>query len=227
MDAACADLDWVQLGPECLAFLDEVHDWGLNIFTLVRLPLAFPSCVYCATRRHLKPWVRNRYPGAGPCLPWGCADCKLTGSLTSSSLTRLVAMLPCCRITASPQVSLCLQSVAARFFVGLENNYGRYPDILYHNNAHGADVLHSTLCLLNTPVLRRTLSDVEVLSAIVAAAGHDVGHPGLNNAFLTNTGSELAVLYNDLVRDTSSQIDGLCAFVPIGDFKLLRIACRC
>lgn len=90
--------------------------------------------------------------------------------------------------------------MAARFFVGLENNYGRYPDILYHNNAHGADVLHSTLLLLNTPVLQRTLTDVEVLAALVAAAGHDVGHPGLNNGFLTGTGSELAVLYNDLVR---------------------------
>lgn len=31
----------------------------------------------------------------------------------------------------------------------------------------------------------------------VAALGHDVGHPGLNNAFLVSTNQSLALVYND------------------------------
>ncbi len=33
---------------------------------------------------------------------------------------------------------------------------------------------------------------------MVAAAVHDVGHPGKSNQFLVNIGSELAMLYNDI-----------------------------
>lgn len=38
---------------------------------------------------------------------------------------------------------------------------------------------------------------MEVLTALFAAAIHDVDHPGLTNQYLINSGSELAIMYND------------------------------
>jgi hypothetical protein len=37
----------------------------------------------------------------------------------------------------------------------------------------------------------------DCFSAIIAAAIHDIDHPGVNNAYLINTSSELALRYND------------------------------
>ena len=39
---------------------------------------------------------------------------------------------------------------------------------------------------------------IDEVAALIAAAIHDVDHPGKSNAFLTNSGDELAILYNDL-----------------------------
>lgn len=42
------------------------------------------------------------------------------------------------------------------------------------------------------------LSDLEIAAFYIAAAGHDLAHPGVSNVFLTNTKAELAETYNDI-----------------------------
>lgn len=53
-----------------------------------------------------------------------------------------------------------------------------YRDNEYHNAMHAADVVQSLGALLAPDGLAGQLTDLEMLSIIVAAAVHDVGHPG-------------------------------------------------
>lgn len=72
-----------------------------------------------------------------------------------------------------------------------------YRDLPYHNRSHSADVLHSTYVLLNFASMDGVFDKVEQLAAYVAAAIHDVDHPGQTSLFHSNTYSDLAILYND------------------------------
>jgi hypothetical protein len=59
-----------------------------------------------------------------------------------------------------------------------------YLDNPYHNNIHAADVLNRLVCILCTEGLftdGSVASGCFLLSAILAAAVHDYGHPGMNN----------------------------------------------
>lgn len=73
--------------------------------------------------------------------------------------------------------------------IALEAAY--YP-LPYHSSTHAADVMQAVHSFV-----RGELTEREEMVLYLAAAAHDVGHPGRNNAFLVNTRSKLAVLYND------------------------------
>lgn len=68
----------------------------------------------------------------------------------------------------------------------------------YHNSTHAADVLHATAYFLCRERIKQTLDPLDEAAALIAATVHDVDHPGRTNSFLCNSGSELAILYNDL-----------------------------
>ena len=87
------------------------------------------------------------------------------------------------------------ESVIINYFEHLEANYKPNP---YHNSCHAADVLNSTLFLSKSSVLLTYLTDVEILSMIVATLGHDVGHQALTNRFLVTNRDQLAITYNDV-----------------------------
>ena len=55
--------------------------------------------------------------------------------------------------------------------------------------------MHALLGL--SPTFDDALDDDVVLVTLLACLSHDVGHPGLTNNFLVETGHELAIRYND------------------------------
>jgi hypothetical protein len=84
------------------------------------------------------------------------------------------------------------------FLCVLEGGYR--TDVPYHTSLHAADVLHSAWWLLRAQMLPRVSAGDEhllELAILIAAAAHDVAHPGVNSDFLIKTADPLAVLYND------------------------------
>ncbi|KAF2007365.1 HD-domain/PDEase-like protein [Amniculicola lignicola CBS 123094] len=89
--------------------------------------------------------------------------------------------------------------------------------VLYHNFRHVSDVLQAVFHFLvqigtlppyllgshppmdsaEIPPIAELLKPFDALTLLISAIGHDVGHPGVNNAFLVALNAPLAQLYND------------------------------
>ncbi|KFY70518.1 hypothetical protein V499_09105, partial [Pseudogymnoascus sp. VKM F-103] len=100
-----------------------------------------------------------------------------------------------------------------RFVIASRNGYNDF--VPYHNFKHVVDVLQAVFHFLvrigtlppfpqgtrveTEPTTRLVgmLRPFEALTLLIAAIGHDIGHPGVNNMFLTRINSPLARLYND------------------------------
>ncbi|RDA86748.1 hypothetical protein CP532_4178 [Ophiocordyceps camponoti-leonardi (nom. inval.)] len=101
------------------------------------------------------------------------------------------------------------------FLVACRAAYNNF--VPYHNFRHVVDVLQATFNFLvrigTLPPYPRAeepdktagpasamgslLTPFEALTLLVTAIGHDVGHPGVNNGFLSTLNAPLAQLYND------------------------------
>jgi cAMP-specific phosphodiesterase 4 len=55
----------------------------------------------------------------------------------------------------------------------------------------------SWLFLADSTLRQRLLEDLDCLSLLIASLTHDLDHPGTTNAFQVNTGTSLALRYND------------------------------
>uniref|UniRef100_A0A6G1SHM3 Phosphodiesterase n=1 Tax=Aceria tosichella TaxID=561515 RepID=A0A6G1SHM3_9ACAR len=80
------------------------------------------------------------------------------------------------------------------YLLTLEAHYLNVP---YHNSMHAADVAQAVHVLLLSPALDSVFTDLEIMTALYAAAIHDVDHPGVTNQYLIDSGNELALMYND------------------------------
>lgn len=87
--------------------------------------------------------------------------------------------------------------------------------VLYHNFRHAVDVLQFVFSMLlhigalppygstaTSPAVPKSptaslITPIDALMLMIAAIGHDVGHPGVNNVFLVKLNAPLAQLYND------------------------------
>lgn len=100
------------------------------------------------------------------------------------------------------------------FLLATRRQYKHEREVHYHNWRHAVDVTQSIysflvyigLCPSADPdgaeqrqrtSVERILTPLDGLILLVSAIGHDVGHPGVNNAFLVACNHPLAQMYND------------------------------
>jgi len=100
------------------------------------------------------------------------------------------------------------------FLLATRRQYKHEREVHYHNWRHAVDVTQSIYSFLvlfgicpsdNSKYasasvqggIERVLTPLDGLNLLVSAIGHDVGHPGVNNAFLVACNHPLAHMYND------------------------------
>jgi len=95
-----------------------------------------------------------------------------------------------------PELLNCPEKTLFYWLQMIEANY--HASNPYHNSTHAADVLQATAYFLQTQRLKNIMEPMDEAAALIAATVHDLNHPGRTNSYLVNSGSELAVLYNDI-----------------------------
>jgi high affinity cAMP-specific and IBMX-insensitive 3',5'-cyclic phosphodiesterase 8 len=90
----------------------------------------------------------------------------------------------------------CDEKTLYNWLVIIEANY--HSDNTYHNSTHAADVMQATAGFLERDKVKSIMDPLDEAISLIAAAAHDVDHPGKSNAFLSNSDNPLAILYNDI-----------------------------
>ncbi|XP_053405360.1 high affinity cAMP-specific and IBMX-insensitive 3',5'-cyclic phosphodiesterase 8B-like isoform X3 [Mercenaria mercenaria] len=103
---------------------------------------------------------------------------------------RTMARFDVCGFLNIPETCL------ANWLQVIEANY--HSRNTYHNSTHAADVLNSTAYFLEKGKCKAIFDPIDEVAALIAAAVHDLDHPGKSNAFLINSKHELSILYNDI-----------------------------
>ncbi|XP_065161528.1 uncharacterized protein [Atheta coriaria] len=67
----------------------------------------------------------------------------------------------------------------------------------YHNSIHATDVTQAMHCFLQEEKIKKHLTPLEVMAALIGAVAHDLDHPGVNQHFLISTSNHLAMLYQN------------------------------
>lgn len=80
------------------------------------------------------------------------------------------------------------------FISAIETKYKANP---YHNATHAADTMQTVFFMIQA-LRTGSITELEQLAMLIASACHDVGHPGVTNAFRIAAMDEGAIAYNDI-----------------------------
>lgn len=70
----------------------------------------------------------------------------------------------------------CDEKIVQNWLSLIEMNY--HSQNCYHNSTHAADVLQATARFMKSERLKQILEPLDEVAALLAAAAHDVDHPG-------------------------------------------------
>lgn len=119
------------------------------------------------------------------------------GSVTGmSALEDDVLML--CHALSSPNNLIKKYSISVEKLAGWMVAIAKgYLDVPYHNWGHALDVFFFSFFAVTKGEVSKFFNFQDIFALLLAAIAHDVGHAGVNNAFLVATSDILAIRYND------------------------------
>uniref|UniRef100_A0A670IUM3 Phosphodiesterase n=1 Tax=Podarcis muralis TaxID=64176 RepID=A0A670IUM3_PODMU len=83
--------------------------------------------------------------------------------------------------------------VLCRWILSVRKNYRK--NVAYHNWRHAFNTAQCMFAALKSGKIQSKLTDVEVLSLLIAALSHDLDHRGVNNSYIQRSEHPLAQLY--------------------------------
>jgi 3'5'-cyclic nucleotide phosphodiesterase len=116
------------------------------------------------------------------------------------------------------EAKLVTEHHLAAFLIAIEARYSRIAS--YHTFAHAVDVTHTLYRLLALSDKRLRVAIADKFALLVAALAHDLGHPGVSNAYLVATRHALTLTHGDsstLERFHIASLYELCAQDPEAD----------
>ncbi|CAH1108660.1 unnamed protein product [Psylliodes chrysocephalus] len=111
----------------------------------------------------------------------------------------------------------CDEKTLFNWLTVIEANY--HTENTYHNSTHAADVMQATAGFLEKERMKSIMEQLDEATTLIAAAAHDLDHPGKSSAFLANSDSHLAILYND-VTVLESHHAALTFKLTLGDERI-------
>uniref|UniRef100_A0A182SHZ1 3',5'-cyclic-AMP phosphodiesterase n=1 Tax=Anopheles maculatus TaxID=74869 RepID=A0A182SHZ1_9DIPT len=181
--------------------LQTALDWDFEIFKLEELTEKRPLvCLGKCQRQHL---TRDVSPVCFVCTIANRYHLLLTPALTLSlslffALFIQPAGLELFRRFDVYNTFNCDEMTFKLWLIEMEKHY--HSENTYHNSTHAADVMQATAVYLQQLSNReiKIMDRMDEATALIAAATHDIDHPGRSSAFLCNSDSSLALLYNDI-----------------------------
>lgn len=111
----------------------------------------------------------------------------------------------------------CDEKTLSNWLTVIEANY--HIENSYHNSSHAADVMQATAGFLEKERMKSIMEPLDEATSLIAAAAHDLDHPGKSSAFLSNSNNPLAILYND-VTVLESHHSALMFKLTLGDERV-------
>ncbi|CAO3594741.1 unnamed protein product [Absidia cylindrospora] len=81
------------------------------------------------------------------------------------------------------------------FFIDVDAAYLNAP---YHSFYHAVDIVFMIYYLLTELGAKAYMPPLDITALLIAGLCHDIGHPGYNNVYQTNFGTDLAKKYNNI-----------------------------
>ncbi|XP_068136530.1 cGMP-specific 3',5'-cyclic phosphodiesterase isoform X3 [Hyperolius riggenbachi] len=115
------------------------------------------------------------------------SDFELSDVETTLATSRMFTDLNLVQTFQMKYETLC------RWILSVKKNYRK--NVAYHNWRHAFNTAQCMFASLRTGKIQSKLSDLEILSLMIATLSHDLDHRGVNNSFIQRSEHPLAQLY--------------------------------